>query len=50
METLKNIIINIDNAQIGTSEVVFIIVVLAVIALSCYFLPDANKKQTSKKA
>ena len=50
METLKNIIINIDNANFGVNEYVFCAVVLAVIIGSCYFLPDANKKQTSKKA
>jgi len=49
METLKNIIINIDNANIGTSEVVFFIVVLAVIIGSCFFLPDANKVKKINK-
>lgn len=49
METLKNIITNVDNANIGTIEVVFFIVVLAVIIGSCFLLPDANKvKKTNK--
>ena len=45
METLKNIITNIDNANIHTSEIIFIVVVMAVIIGSSLLFGKLNNSK-----
>jgi len=45
METLKNIIINIDSANIHTPEVIFIVVVMVVIIGSSLLFGKLNNSK-----